>query len=50
MRHARRDDLDLLIVRQHGRLYALAHSCAHLGGPLPEGTLKEGLQRVNPQL
>ncbi len=42
MRRVRRDELDLLIVRQHGQLCALAHSCAHLGGPLSEGTLKDG--------
>ncbi len=42
MMRARHEDLDLLIVRQHGRLCALAHSCAHLGGPLSEGTLKDG--------
>jgi nitrite reductase/ring-hydroxylating ferredoxin subunit/uncharacterized membrane protein len=42
MRRVRQGDLDLLIVRQHGELCALAHSCAHLGGPLSEGTLKEG--------
>src|SRR5205823_5254042 len=42
MRRVRHDDLDLLIVRQHGHLCALAHSCAHLGGPLSEGTLKDG--------
>ena len=42
MRHVRRGDLDLLLVRQRGRVCALAHSCAHLGGPLSEGTLKEG--------
>jgi len=41
MKRVRHDDLDLLVVRQHGRLCALAHSCAHLGGPLSEGTLKE---------
>ena len=35
-------DLDLLLVRQHGRVCALAHACAHLGGPLSEGTLKDG--------
>ena len=34
--------LDLLLVRQHGRVCALAHQCAHLGGPLSEGTLKDG--------
>jgi nitrite reductase/ring-hydroxylating ferredoxin subunit/uncharacterized membrane protein len=42
MRRVRRGDLDLLLVRQHGRLCALAHSCSHLGGPLSEGTLKDG--------
>jgi nitrite reductase/ring-hydroxylating ferredoxin subunit/uncharacterized membrane protein len=35
-------DTDVLLVRQHGRVCALAHACAHLGGPLSEGTLKEG--------
>jgi nitrite reductase/ring-hydroxylating ferredoxin subunit/uncharacterized membrane protein len=35
-------DADVLLVRQHGRLCALAHSCSHLGGPLSEGTLKDG--------
>jgi len=42
MRRVQHGDLDLLIVRQHGALCALAHSCAHLGGPLSEGTLKDG--------
>jgi nitrite reductase/ring-hydroxylating ferredoxin subunit/uncharacterized membrane protein len=42
MHRVRHDDLDLLLVRQHGRLCALAHSCSHLGGPLSEGTLKAG--------
>jgi len=42
MKRIRHDDLDLLLVRQHGQLCALAHSCSHLGGPLSEGTLKEG--------
>jgi nitrite reductase/ring-hydroxylating ferredoxin subunit/uncharacterized membrane protein len=35
-------DARVLLVRQHGRLHALAHTCAHLGGPLSEGTLKDG--------
>jgi nitrite reductase/ring-hydroxylating ferredoxin subunit/uncharacterized membrane protein len=39
---ARAGDVDVLLVRQHGRVCALAHSCAHLGGPLSEGTLKDG--------
>jgi nitrite reductase/ring-hydroxylating ferredoxin subunit/uncharacterized membrane protein len=42
MRRARHDDTDVLLVRQHGRVCALAHACAHLGGPLSEGTLKDG--------
>jgi nitrite reductase/ring-hydroxylating ferredoxin subunit/uncharacterized membrane protein len=33
---------ELLLVRQHGRICALVHDCAHLGGPLSEGTLKDG--------
>jgi nitrite reductase/ring-hydroxylating ferredoxin subunit/uncharacterized membrane protein len=42
MRKATVEDASFLVVRQHGRLCALAHSCAHLGGPLSEGTLKDG--------
>jgi nitrite reductase/ring-hydroxylating ferredoxin subunit/uncharacterized membrane protein len=42
MRRFMMDGAEILVVRQHGRLSALAHPCAHLGGPLSEGTLKEG--------
>ena len=42
MTRVRRDDFDLVIARQRGRVCALAHACAHLGGPLSEGTLKDG--------
>jgi nitrite reductase/ring-hydroxylating ferredoxin subunit/uncharacterized membrane protein len=42
MVRARAGSADVLLVRQHGRLCALAHSCSHLGGPLSEGTLKDG--------
>jgi nitrite reductase/ring-hydroxylating ferredoxin subunit/uncharacterized membrane protein len=35
-------EADILLVRQHGCVHALVHSCAHLGGPLSEGTLKDG--------
>jgi nitrite reductase/ring-hydroxylating ferredoxin subunit/uncharacterized membrane protein len=42
MRRVQSGDTDLLLVRQHGRLCALAHACAHLGGPLSEGQLKDG--------
>ena len=42
MKRVRKDDADLLLVRQRGRVCALAHPCAHMGGPLSEGTLKDG--------
>jgi nitrite reductase/ring-hydroxylating ferredoxin subunit/uncharacterized membrane protein len=42
MRRERNDDTDVLVVRQRGRVCALAHACSHLGGPLSEGTLKDG--------
>ena len=42
MRRAQSGDVDVLIARQQGRVCALAHPCGHLGGPLSEGTLKEG--------
>jgi len=42
MIRARHDSVDALVVRQRGRVCALAHPCSHLGGPLSEGTLKDG--------
>jgi nitrite reductase/ring-hydroxylating ferredoxin subunit/uncharacterized membrane protein len=42
MARGRAQDADVLVVRQHGSVCALAHSCAHRGGPLSEGTLKDG--------
>ncbi|MGH9411073.1 MAG: DUF2231 domain-containing protein [Vicinamibacterales bacterium] len=42
MIRARAGDADILLVRQHGRVFAMAHACAHLGGPLSEGTLEDG--------
>jgi nitrite reductase/ring-hydroxylating ferredoxin subunit/uncharacterized membrane protein len=42
MTRGRAPDADVLVVRQHGRVCALVHSCSHLGGPLSEGTLKDG--------
>jgi nitrite reductase/ring-hydroxylating ferredoxin subunit/uncharacterized membrane protein len=32
----------IVLARQHGRVYALAESCSHLGGPLSDGQLEEG--------
>jgi nitrite reductase/ring-hydroxylating ferredoxin subunit/uncharacterized membrane protein len=31
----------VLVVRHHGRLHALAHTCSHLGGPLSKGSLED---------
>ncbi len=42
LRRARHDEVDVLLVRQHGCVRGLAHPCSHLGGPLSEGTLKNG--------
>jgi len=42
MTRARAGDADVLVARQHGKVCALVHSCSHLGGPLSEGTLKDG--------
>jgi nitrite reductase/ring-hydroxylating ferredoxin subunit/uncharacterized membrane protein len=42
MRRVQVGKADILLVRQRGRVCALAHSCAHLGGPLSEGMLKDG--------
>jgi nitrite reductase/ring-hydroxylating ferredoxin subunit/uncharacterized membrane protein len=42
MIRARAGEADVLLARQHGRVCGLVHACAHLGGPLSEGTLKDG--------
>jgi nitrite reductase/ring-hydroxylating ferredoxin subunit/uncharacterized membrane protein len=41
MVRGRAGSADILLVRQRGKVCALVHSCAHLGGPLSEGILKE---------
>lgn len=42
MRRVEVGDVKVLLVKQHGRVHALNETCAHLGGPLSEGTLEEG--------
>jgi nitrite reductase/ring-hydroxylating ferredoxin subunit/uncharacterized membrane protein len=42
MRRAKHGDTDVLLARKRGHVCALAHPCSHMGGPLSEGTLKEG--------
>ena len=33
--------VSIVLVRRAGRVYALAESCAHLGGPLSEGQVDD---------
>ncbi|MBF6591724.1 MAG: Rieske 2Fe-2S domain-containing protein [Ktedonobacterales bacterium] len=40
LKHVRAGDVTVVLARRGGRVYALAESCAHLGGPLSEGTLE----------
>jgi nitrite reductase/ring-hydroxylating ferredoxin subunit/uncharacterized membrane protein len=35
-------DAQVVLLRQQGQLYALAERCAHQGGPLSEGELRDG--------
>jgi nitrite reductase/ring-hydroxylating ferredoxin subunit/uncharacterized membrane protein len=35
-------DVDVVMGRHQGRIFALAERCAHQGGPLSEGELKDG--------
>ena len=40
LRRAEADGMPVLLARQGGRVYAIAETCSHLGGPLAEGTLE----------
>ena len=40
--------VSIVLVRQHGRVYALGERCAHLGGPLSEGELRDDASLVCP--
>ncbi|HEY3893771.1 MAG TPA: Rieske (2Fe-2S) protein [Pseudonocardiaceae bacterium] len=41
-RNVTADEAAVLLVRHEGRLYALANTCSHAGGPLDEGELVDG--------
>lgn len=45
MRQVEVDGTPILLARHHGQVYALGGTCAHLGGPLAEGTLAAGTVR-----
>lgn len=42
MRCVKAGEVPVLLARKEGRMFALAHTCSHLGGPLSEGDLLEG--------
>jgi nitrite reductase/ring-hydroxylating ferredoxin subunit/uncharacterized membrane protein len=39
---ARAGDAEVVLYRERGRVYALAARCTHYGGPLHEGTFRDG--------
>jgi nitrite reductase/ring-hydroxylating ferredoxin subunit len=39
------DGVGVLVVKQHGKIFAIGEKCAHLGGPLSEGKLEDGAIR-----
>jgi nitrite reductase/ring-hydroxylating ferredoxin subunit/uncharacterized membrane protein len=39
------DDMPVLLVRKGGRIFAIAETCSHLGGPLAEGELLDNSVR-----
>jgi nitrite reductase/ring-hydroxylating ferredoxin subunit len=39
---AQAGDVAVVLVRQGNRVYAMANTCAHLGGPLSEGEVEDG--------
>ncbi len=41
MKRVEHDGTRILLVRRGQRIFALAETCTHLGGPLAEGTLRE---------
>jgi nitrite reductase/ring-hydroxylating ferredoxin subunit len=36
------DGVPVMLVRQHGEVFALSNRCSHRGGPLDEGDLEDG--------
>lgn len=36
------DGASVLLARVHGQVWALANTCSHAGGPLDEGTIRDG--------
>ena len=45
MRQVEVEGTPILLARHQGQVYALGEQCAHLGGPLAQGTLAGGQVR-----
>jgi nitrite reductase/ring-hydroxylating ferredoxin subunit/uncharacterized membrane protein len=45
MRRAEADGVPVLLARRNGEIHAMVETCAHMGGPLAEGTLIDGSVR-----
>jgi nitrite reductase/ring-hydroxylating ferredoxin subunit/uncharacterized membrane protein len=45
LRRVQADGMPVLLVRRGERIYAIAETCAHLGGPLSEGNLEDATVR-----
>lgn len=39
MKCVQASEIPVLLARKNGKIFAIAHTCSHLGGPLSEGTL-----------
>lgn len=44
MKCVRADKVNVLLARQNNELFAIAHTCSHMGGPLSEGELLENCE------
>ncbi|WP_347159391.1 Rieske 2Fe-2S domain-containing protein [Pontibacter chitinilyticus] len=41
MRCVKAGEVDVLLARKDGEIFAIAHTCSHLGGPLSDGELRD---------
>jgi len=48
MKAAKAGQIDVLLVKQNGEIFAIANTCSHLGGPLCDGELKPDCSVVCP--
>ena len=44
LRRVEANGMPVLLVRRRKRIYAIAETCAHLGGPLSEGKLEDATE------